>query len=120
MRDVDGTNSASGGYPNERRKLPRQRVYLRGKIAYPDNSFSADCIIRDLSPEGAKVSVSPLAVTQDPFLIIVQQAVAHMSRTAWSTPQFAGLRFLEATHLGRDVPRHLRAIQRLWVDLAPR
>ena len=37
---------------------PRKRTLLRGRIEYSNKQFSLDCLIRDLSETGARLSVS--------------------------------------------------------------
>jgi len=120
MSQFDPRNDNGARPPHERRKEPRRRVLLTGKIVYINNSFSADCTIRDLSPGGARIAVHPEAVLADPFLIVVRQAMVHASRTAWRAHPQVGLQFLEAVDLGGEAPLHLKAIQRLWVELMPR
>ena len=104
----------------DRRREPRRRVLLQGKIVYPHNGCTADCVVRDLSSGGARLSAVPEALTSHPFLIVVRQAVAYEARTAWAAPPQAGLQFVARTDLGGEVPRHFKAIQRLWVELMPR
>jgi hypothetical protein len=104
----------------ERRREPRRRVLLTGKIVSADYSFTADCVIRDLSEGGARVVVAPDAVCGEPFLIVVRSAMAHRSSGVWHGDGQAGLKFLDATNVSVDVPRHLRPVQALWAQLAPR
>ena len=104
----------------ERRSAPRRRALLKGKIVYPHNSLSADCTVRDLSSGGARIRVDPGAVTADPFLIVVSQAVVHEAQTAWRVGDQAGLRFVRSTDLSGETPLRLRAVQRLWLELMPR
>ena len=120
MRNPPPVNDHRGPDGAERRREPRRRVLLQGKIVYPHNSFSADCVIRDLSAGGARITLPPEAVSQDPFLIVVRQAVVHESTTVWSTPSFTGLKFDRSHSLGGETPLQLRHIQRLWTELAPR
>lgn len=105
---------------HERRRSPRRRVLLQGKIVYPHNSFSADCTIRDLSADGARIRVKPEAMLADPFLIVVREAVVHPSAIMWRTAGEAGLRFDGREDLSGETPLHLRHIQRLWIELSPR
>ena len=92
-------------------------MLLQGKIVYPHNTYAADCMIRDLSTQGARISVDPRALSKEPFLIVVRDGSAHRSATVWSTPRFSGLRFHESHALRDPVPEHLRAVQQLWVDM---
>jgi PilZ domain-containing protein len=106
--------------PDERRANVRRRVLLTGKIVYPGNSFSTDCTIRDLSSGGARIAVAPGAISADPCLIVVKDAVIHHATTAWSRGALAGLRFHESFSLSGETPLHHRNAQRLWLELMPR
>jgi hypothetical protein len=106
--------------PSERRKEARRRVFLKGKIVYPQNSLSADCAIRDISAGGARITVNPEAISADPFLIVVRDAVVHQSATAWQARGQAGLQFRRSFELTGNAPLHLRQIQRIWIELMPR
>ena len=105
---------------DERRAEPRRRVLFKGKIIYPHNSFSADCVIKDLSPGGARIAVAPEAMSADPFLIVVKEAVVHRSTTAWRNATQAGLRFHDTVSLASDTPLNLRHAQNIWKELMPR
>jgi hypothetical protein len=120
MSQFEPINDNASRPPHERRSEPRRRVFLKGKIVYPQNSFSADCTIRDLSAGGARIAVNPEAISADPFLIVVKQAVVHQSRTAWQVGLQAGLRFVDSIDLGGETPLHLKPIQRVWLELMPR
>ena len=117
MRHFDPANDNGGRTPDERRREPRRRVLLTGKLVYPHNNFSADCTIRDLSPSGARLSVRPEDLSGDPFLIVVKEAVVHGSLTAWRIGAQAGLFFVESVGLAGQTPPHLQDIQRIWMDL---
>ena len=112
--------NGSRGAVSERRREPRRRVLLQGKVVFPHNSFSADCMIRDLSEGGARIAIDSQMITTHPFLIVVREAVIHQSTTMWTDVRQAGLRFDESHALDGEVPLRLRAMKRLWVDLAPR
>jgi hypothetical protein len=120
MSDFGPVNDNADRPLADRRREPRRRVLLTGKIVYPQNSFSADCTIRDISASGARISVNPEAISSDPFLIVVKDAVVHESHTAWLIAHQAGLRFLNSTDLGQEAPLQLRQIQRIWMELMPR
>ena len=85
MPHFDTANDNGGRTPNERRREPRRRVLLTGKLVYPHNNFSADCTIRDLSANGARLIVRSEDLSSDPFLIVVKKAIVHGALTAWQT-----------------------------------
>ncbi len=120
MSHSDHVNDHHPRQSHERRGAARHRVFLRGKIVYPQNCFSADCTIRDISPGGARITVNPEAITGDHFLIVLKDAVAHQSSTAWQTGEQTGLRFSNTDDLGGEAPGRLRNAQRLWLDMLPR
>lgn len=93
MHNGQDSNPQKAGWVGERRRDPRRRVLLQGKIVFPHNSFSSDCLIRDLSPGGARIGVDTASLSQDPYLIVVRDALVHETRTMWTQAQQAGLRF---------------------------
>ena len=42
----------------ERRRIPRQKSFLRGMIYFNNRRSVADCLIRDISPYGARLIFS--------------------------------------------------------------
>ena len=46
--------------------------------------------------------------------------VAHQARTAWRRDDQVGLAFEQSFDLTREAPLHLKHMQRLWIELAPR
>jgi hypothetical protein len=121
MSQIDLIVAASAPQRAERRKSPRRRVFLRGKVVLANTHFSSDCTIRDLSPTGARIRVNPDTISIDPYhLIVVKDGVVHASTTAWQTGDEVGLEFDSTDSLSGDTPPHLRQLHRLWVELMPR
>jgi len=120
MSHYDPVNDNRAPVGPDRRQALRRRVLLTGKIVYPHNSLSADCTIRDLSDAGARISAAPEAISGDPFLIVVKDAVIHEAKTAWRNSAHAGLHFKRTVSLTGETPLHLRHAQGLWVELMPR
>lgn len=103
----------------DRRVRPRRRVLLRGKIVYGPG-FTADCTIRDLSPDGACVVMpSHQACPTDSYLIVVREGAAHRARIRWALPPLAGLAFDASYDFHKDTPPHMRRVRELWMALAP-
>ena len=103
--------------PPERRREARRRVLLQGQIVYPHNRYTAQCVIRDLSCLGARISVAADALSREPFLIVVRDGLAHSSSQVWSNPRFTGLQFRKTYALRDTVPHELKTMQQLWIDL---
>ena len=49
----------------ERRQSSRQKAFLKGRIFFNNRCSSIDCLIRDISEEGAKLIFSSVVATPD-------------------------------------------------------
>jgi hypothetical protein len=58
---VDAMSQACAKSFDERRASPRQRRLNGAKIVFNNNSSVIDCIVRDLSPHGARLVVPALS-----------------------------------------------------------
>jgi hypothetical protein len=99
----------------ERRDSLRQKVLLKGKIAYADGAFSMDCIIRDLSRNGARIALAKgQTIPTRTYLIDMRTGVAYECVVAWiRIPQF-GLRFVSQHNLQYVTNPNLAFLKRLW------
>lgn len=78
----------------ERRKAPRDRIFLNGRIAFNNKNSTADCFVRNCSGEGAKIAVAetlPLPREFD-FLIVGKRKIRH-ARLVWRRGAQAGVAF---------------------------
>jgi hypothetical protein len=87
----------------ERRKISRQRAYLGGKIAFNHRHSVVDCLVRDVSDEGAKVEC-PAAVpmARDVDLIIESKGLEARARMVWRSPTEIGFSFATAPAISGD------------------
>ena len=53
----------------ERRTKPRRRTIQGAKIVYGDYRYVIDCVVRDISSEGARIRVPSVAEVPDSFLL---------------------------------------------------
>jgi len=88
---------------NERRRSIRQRSFLRGCVYFNNGRNSVDCLIRDISYEGARIIFS------DPVNIpdVVQLNIPDKKRTVpasvqWRHGNKIGLAFLQAASYPRS------------------
>ena len=104
----------------ERRRKPRDRVYLTGKIVYGPG-YTADCVIRNLTDAGAEV-VLPRnqASPGDFYLVVVRDGKAFEARTRWTRYPRAGLVFDWGHDLKGAPPEPLQPLRAIWAELAPR
>jgi hypothetical protein len=78
----------------ERRTSPRQRRLNAAKIVFNNNSSVIDCIVRDLSPQGARLLVArPVGIPDRFDLRMVRNDVCHPSKVSWRVNDQIGVSF---------------------------
>jgi hypothetical protein len=76
----------------ERRKTVRTRTYLGAQIAFDQRSCVMDCLVRNFSPEGAKLVFSnTVTVPQEFDLSIAKQQRTFRVRMIWRRADEAGV-----------------------------
>ena len=84
----------------ERRRISRQKSFLRGMIYFNNRRNAVDCLIRDISPYGARLIFSDAVTTPDVFeLYIPQKEQTLRINVIWRHGQEVGVAFAQATHL---------------------
>lgn len=87
----------------ERRQHVRQPSYLGGRIAFNHLYATMDCLIRNMSPVGARLVFSAPAVLPDRFVLsIPSREQAINARIAWRSETEAGVVF--------EVPEPVRQV----------
>ena len=78
----------------ERRASPRQRRLNGAKIVFNNNSSVIDCIVRDLSAQGARLVVSrPVGIPDRFDLRIDRNGACHSSKVTWRADDQIGVSF---------------------------
>ena len=86
----------------ERRRVARQKSFLRGMIYFNDRRSVADCLIRDISPFGARLMFSDAVSTPDTFdLYIPQREQTLRAEVIWRIGRDVGVAFPQV-HSGAD------------------
>jgi hypothetical protein len=84
----------------ERRKVRRRRSYLGGRIVFNNGMSTIDCLIRDISPEGARLVVHDAYAIPDRFeLLITVRGERFKAMKVWRDPGDAGIRFVHGPAL---------------------
>jgi PilZ domain len=101
----------------ERRQHPRNRVYYGGLIAFNARNSTLDCIVRNFSPNGAKIELENSAILPDRVEFdVVRRGLSCLARLAWRDRNAAGLMFCEEREKGAvvtlDWARKLRDSER--------
>jgi PilZ domain len=84
----------------ERRRVSRQKSFLRGMIYFNNRRNVIDCLIRDISPYGARLIFSDAVSTPDVFeLYIPQKEQTLRIQVIWRHGQEVGVAFAQDTQL---------------------
>jgi hypothetical protein len=81
----------------ERRRIARQKSFLRGMIYFNNRRSVADCLIRDISPFGARLIFSDTVATPDIIdLYIPHKEQTLRSHVIWRIGHDVGVAFPQA------------------------
>jgi hypothetical protein len=79
---------------DERRTLLRQRSFLQGRLYFNNRRSSLDCLVRDISPQGAKLKVSDsIAIPEFVELYIPNKDETYRAKVQWRTGFEIGVTF---------------------------
>jgi hypothetical protein len=80
--------------PQDKRAAQRRRVVKRARIAFGDFVFVRDCALRNLSPSGARVTVTASHEVPDEFyLIVTADRQMRKAKVAWRRGDDLGVVF---------------------------
>ncbi len=81
----------------ERRRIARQKSFLRGTIYFNNRRNAVDCLVRDISPYGARLVFSDAVTTPDALdLYIPQKEQTLRVHVIWRLGQEVGVAFAQA------------------------
>jgi hypothetical protein len=107
----------------ERRGSSRQKSFLRGCIYFNNRRSAIDCLIRDLSPAGARLIFSAAVNVPDAIdLHIPQREETRRAHVRWRYGAEAGVSFIKDGHIAtvpstRD-PELAKRVARLETEIA--
>jgi len=82
---------------NERRRTPRGRTYLGTQVAFNRRASTLDCLMRNLSDDGAKLVFSgPASIPGEFDLLIHREGHSRRARVVWRQESEAGVEFLSS------------------------
>ena len=90
----------------ERRKAVRSKTYFGGVVAFNRRRSTLDCLVRNFSPNGAKLTFSNMAVQlPDKFdLLIERKERSFRARVAWQGADEIGVAFLPDAAGAEPIP----------------
>ncbi|MGQ2968944.1 MAG: PilZ domain-containing protein [Allorhizobium sp.] len=80
----------------ERRRQPRLRALKAGRAILPGGHSTFDCMIRNLSPVGAKVMFESTVDIPPQFRLRFEDGTTHDCVVKWRSPREIGVEFLDA------------------------
>jgi hypothetical protein len=113
---------SSGTEPRavERRRAARQKSFLRGMIYFNNRRNAVDCLIRDISPYGARLIFSDAVTTPDVLeLYIPQKEQTLRVHAIWRHGQEVGVALEQAAQMDPVAEPHLaERVARLEIEIA--
>lgn len=92
--DTDVNVPAAGA---DKRTSNRIRSFLRAQIIFNNRMTTIDCIVKNISPDGARVALSDtLAVPTEFDIYIPQHNRSHHARLVWRDKESIGIDFIDA------------------------
>ena len=84
----------------ERRRVARQKSFLRGMIYFNNRRNVVDCLIRDISPYGARLIFSDAVTTPDQLDVYIPQKEQTLrGQVIWRHGQEVGVAFAQAAQV---------------------
>ena len=112
-------SSSAAPRPVERRRNPRQRALLTGKLATDGANITIDCVIRNLSADGALVETSsPHLIPNELHLLQVREGIAWDAKVIWRRGSKVGLELIERHDLRATTARQLKVLRHVWKHMA--
>lgn len=109
---------------NERRLYARQKSFLQGRIYFNNRRSSIDCLIRDLSENGARLKFSEaITVPEAMELYIPNREEMHRARVEWRNGNEMGVSFTREVQAPSIAPDGAQSdlssrVQRLEAEVA--
>lgn len=105
----------------DRRRSPRKRALLTGRVAYGEGAFTLNCTIRDISSTGARIALPKgQTVPNELYLVDVRNGCAYEAEVAWRGTFEVGLIFVARKILVDLADPRLRFLREIWIEAAVR
>jgi hypothetical protein len=112
-----GFTCSKEGPMEERRKSQRNRTYLSGGIAYNNYCTTLNCLVRNLSPEGARIIFSDAVALPTEFDIVIRRSRDNRrAQMIWRDETQAGIQFLQPADESLVSIENARQIKRVEAD----
>ena len=100
----------------ERRRLPRLKSLLRGRIYFNNRNSSLECLVRDISAQGARLAFAEDAIIPEIIeLYVPSKDQMFRAHVVWQHGSEAGIAFAivesEATPFEADLVERVRRLE---------
>lgn len=113
--------SAPASKSVERRGAGRQRALLAGKLANEDATSTFDCVIRNITADGAMIETStPQMVPSHLHLVQIKEGIVWDAEVIWRRGNRIGLSLGDRHDLRETTQKQLRALRAIWSQMALR
>lgn len=107
--------------PIERRRAPRRRTLLAGRLSYGDPAMTAPCGVRNLSETGALIELESPVFLMPPYrLLLAREGKVYDAAMMWRYDRRLGVAFERVHDLTQPVDRQVRMLQAIWKEMALR
>ena len=105
----------------ERRRAGRSRALLAGKLANEGATTTIDCVIRNISADGAMIeTTTPQLFPSTLHLVQVKEGVAWDATVIWRRGNRVGLSLGDRHDLRETTEKQLKALRAIWGQMALR
>lgn len=89
----------------DRRRESRQRSYLGAQLQFGNRTQTLDCLVRNITPHGARIEFHNSATLPGRFtMVIPQKGTRHDARIVWRGFEAAGVEFLDTISAHTRIP----------------
>lgn len=101
----------------DRRTVHRDRTYLGAQVAYNNRCSTMDCLVRNVSANGAKIAFSEVALIPSEFDVLVpKKGESRRARIVWRAEKEIGVTFLQSAGNAVISIESARRIRQLEAD----
>ena len=99
------------------RKFPRKSEFNAGLLVRDDHSEPLNCLIRNVSRDGAQVRVNAAQpVPEQGYMVNLKTRCVYQTRAVWRQGSLTGLGLTQAYAIDDVLPVHLEFLRSLFVE----
>jgi hypothetical protein len=112
-----GTAFISRKQEQRLRKFQRTCEFAAGLLARDDHSEPLNCLIRNISPDGAQIRVNAAqSVPEQGYMINLKTRSAYHAHTVWRRGSLTGLGLSSECAISEMMPAHLEFLRSLFIE----